>query len=124
MQGFDLADTLVHINYRSGNIPQAIRNAEVLYRPKGNFIIITAQRDDAAIHNAVSEMVSTNFPNCQRVHFVSGGESDIIAKKAALIKEHNLTDFTDNNRAILAGIKELNTGAKLWVMTSDGRKPY
>lgn len=124
MQGFDLADTLVHINYKSGNIVSAIGSAEILYRPKGDFVIITAQQDSPEIHRAISEMVSVNFPNCTRVHFVSGGETDIIKKKAALIKSLGLTDFTDNNRAILAGIKELNTGAKLWVMTGSGRKPY
>lgn len=124
MQGFDLADTLVHINYKSGNIVSAIANAKVLYRPKGNFVIITAQQDNASIHTAISSMVADNFPNCQRVYFVSGGEAEVIKKKAAAIKRLNLTDFTDNNRAILAGIKELNTGAKLWVMTGDGRKPY
>lgn len=124
MQGFDLADTLVHINYKSGNIPAAIKSADVLYRPKGNFIIITAQQDSPEIHRAVSEMVNVNFPNCQRVIFVSGGEADIIKKKAAAIKRNGLTDFTDNNRAILAGLKELNLGVKLWVMTSSGRKPY
>ena len=124
MQGFDLANTLVSINYKSGNIPSAIKNAKVLYRPKGNFVIITAQQDTPEIHNAVSEMVSVNFPNCQRVYFVSGGEAEIIKKKAAAIKRLGLTDFTDNNRAILAGLKELNLGAKLWVMTSSGRKPY
>lgn len=124
MQGFDLADTLVHINYKSGNIVSAIAHADVLYRPKGNFVIITAQQDNPSIHTAISSMVSDNFPNCQRVYFVSGGEAEIIKKKAAVIKRLGLTDFTDNNRAILAGLKELNLGVKLWVMTSNGRKPY
>lgn len=124
MQGFDLADTLVHINYKSGNIVSAISAAKVLYRPKGNFIIITAQQDSPAIHTAISSMVADNFPNCQGVRFVSGGEADIIKKKAGYIKRLKLTDFTDNNRAILAALKELNLGVKLWVMTSDGRKPY
>jgi hypothetical protein len=124
MQGFDLADTLVHINYKSGNIVSAIAHADVLYRPKGNFIIITAQQDNASIHSAISSMVADNFPNCQRVIFVNGGEAEIIKKKAAAIKRLKLTDFTDNNRAILAGLKELNLGVKLWVMTQSGRKPY
>lgn len=124
MQGFDLVDTLVKINYRSGNIISAIAKAEVIYRPKGTFTIITAQQDNPQIHAAISAMVAENFPNCERVHFVSGGESEIIQKKAGYIKRLGLTDFTDNNRAILAGIKELNLGVKLWVMTSSGRKPY
>lgn len=124
MQGFDLADTLVHINYSSGNIVSAIAHAKVLYRPKGNFVIITAQQDSPSIHNAISSMVADNFPNCQRVTFVSGGQAEIIKKKASAIKRLKLTDFTDNNRDILAGLKELNLGVKLWVMTANGRKPY
>lgn len=124
MQGFDLSDTLVRINYKSGNIPQAIKDASVIYRPRGNFVIITAQQDAPAIHAAVSDMVRVNFPNCQHVYFVSGGQAEIIQKKAALIKRLGLSDFTDNNREILAGIKELNTGATLHVMTGSGPKAY
>jgi hypothetical protein len=124
MQGFDLADTLVHIDYNSGNIVNAISRAKVLYRPTGNFVIITAQQDSPSIHTAIKSMIADNFPNCQQVVFVSGSEADIIKKKAAAIKRLNLTDFTDNNRNILAGLMELNLGIKLWVMTTSGRKAY
>jgi len=128
MQGFDLVDTLVEINYAARSPQQLAANiarANVIYRPKGNFVIITAQRDDPIVHRAISQMVSENFPNCQRVYFVDGGESTIVEKKAGLIKRLGLTDFTDNNRSILSKLKDLSTGASLWVMTkSSGRKPY
>lgn len=124
MQGFDLVDTLVKINYASGNVVRAIENAEVIYRPRGEFVIITAQQDSPEIHAAVSRMVEKNFPNCKRVVFVSGSQAEVIKKKAAAIKRWKLTDFTDNNRDILAGIRDANTGATLWVKTGKGRKFY
>lgn len=124
MQGFDLADTLVHINYKSGNIVSAITKAKILYRPKGNFIIVTAQQDSPSIHTAIKSMVKDNFPNCQQVSFVSGGEAEIIAKKASAIKRFNITEFTDNNINILAGLKEKLPNVKFYQMTSNGRKPY
>ena len=128
MQAFDLQDTLVHINYdrafgHNGLIEQ-IAKASVIYRPKGAFIIITAQQDNSDIHDAISSMVAENFPNCERVHFVTGGTAQVADAKAAIIAEKNISDFTDNNREILAKIKEKNLNVKLWVMTKDGRKPY
>lgn len=124
MQGFDLSDTLVRVNYESGNVPQAIRDASVIYRPLENFVIITAQQQNAATNAAVRDMVRINFPICQHVYIISGGRAEIIQKKAEIIKRLALSDFTDNNEEILAGIKELNTGATLHIMTADGPKPY
>lgn len=128
MQAFDLVDTLVEINYAARSPQQLAANiarARVIYRPRGNFVIITAQRNDPIVHRAISQMVSENFPNCQRVYFVEGGEAAIVEKKSELIKRLGITDFTDNNRSILSKMKELKLGVKLWVMTkSSGRQPY
>lgn len=127
MQAFDLVDTLVEINYSVRSRRQLIDNilnAKVIYRPRGQFRIFTAQQDNSEIHDAISRMVSINFPNCIRVHFVSGGEAQVAEAKARLIKQHAITEFTDNNRGILAKIKELVSGVTLWVMTENGKKRY
>jgi hypothetical protein len=127
MQAYDLVDTLVKIDYSVHNTAQMVANikeAKVIHRPTGNFIIITAQPDIPAVHSAVSAMVNDNFPNCQRVVFVSGSEAQVAEKKAGVIKRNNITDFTDNNRAILAKIKELVPDVTLWVMTGSGKKKY
>ena len=127
MQAFDLVDTLVKISYKVYNTEQLvanIKNADVIYRPKGNFIIITAQPDTPAVHTAISAMVNDNFPNCQRVVFVSGSEAQVAEKKASIIKRNGITDFTDNNRNILSKIKDLVPEVTLWVMTGSGRKKY
>ena len=125
---FDLVDTLVKINYAGSfsrrQLIENILNAKVIYRPEGDFEIITAQQDNSEIHSAISRMVSANFPNCKRVHFVSGGEKAVAEAKAEIIKRNGFTSFTDNNRTILGIIKELLTGVTLWVMTSSGRKKY
>jgi len=127
MQAYDLVDTLVKIDYSVHNTAQMvanIKNAKVIHRPTGNFVIITAQPDIPAVHSAVSAMVNENFPNCQRIHFVSGSEAQVAQKKASIIKRSGISDFTDNNRAILAKIKELVPNVKLWVMTSHGKEKY
>ena len=128
MQGFDLDDTLAHVNYQSifgaTSLVDALKTAKVIYTPKSEFVIITARKGSEIVHKATTEWVHQTFPNCKRVYFVEGSTAKVIEEKARLIKELNLTDFTDNNREILAGIKKLETGAKLWVMTQDGRKLY
>lgn len=128
MQAYDLVDTLVHINYKAvfgrTSLLKQIQNATIIYKPQGNFIIITAQQDSADVHSAISEMVSKNFPNCEHVHFVSGSETEIADSKARIIEQKNITDFTDNNVGILAKIKAKGLNVKLWRMTQDGRKAY
>ena len=128
MDGYDLQDTLVRINY-SGSFGERqlianIAKAEVLYKPTGDFVVVTAQQDNPQIHAAIKHMVNEKFPNCQGVYFVSGGEHTVAIKKAASIERLKLKSFTDNNRKILATIKELLPNVSLYVMTGSGRKKY
>jgi len=128
MDGYDLQDTLVKIDYSGAfgerQLLANIAKAEIVYQPMGKFVIITAQQDNPQIHAAIKHMVSEKFPNCQGVYFVSGGEHTVAIKKAASIKRLNLTSFTDNNRNILATIKELLPEVPLYVMTSNGRRKF
>lgn len=128
MDGFDLQDTLVHIDYSASfgkrQLLENIAKASIKYRPTSDFVIITAQQDDQEIHTAIRDMVEKRLPKCQGVYFVSGSQEDIINKKAAGIRRLRLTSFTDNNLDILAGIKAKNIGIRLFKMTSTGRKPY
>lgn len=127
MQAFDLADTLVHINYSAYSTAQLVQNiekAKVIYHPTTPFEVITAQQDNPAIHSAISRMIKANFTGCRGVHVVSGSQAEVIKAKAETIKRIGATTFTDNNREILAGIKELVPEVKLYVMTTSGRRPY
>jgi hypothetical protein len=128
MDGYDLQDTLVHINYSASfgkrQLLDNISKAEILYKPTGDFVIVTAQQDDREIHTVIRDMVEANFPKCQGVYFVSGSEQEVIDKKAASIARLKLSSFTDNNLDILAGIKAKNLGVRLFKMTKTGRKPY
>jgi len=128
MEGYDLQDTLVNINYAASfglsQLVNNIKDAKVLHRPTGEFVIITAQINNTGVHTAIKEMVDEKFPNCAGVFFVSGGQNDIIQKKAASIKRLKLTSFTDNNVKILAGIRELLPEVTLYHMTGNGRKKY
>jgi hypothetical protein len=128
MDGYDLQDTLVKIDYSGAfgerQLIANIAEAKVIYTPSGDFVVVTAQQDNPQIHAAIKHMINEKFPNCQGVYFVSGGEHTVAIKKAASIKRLNLKSFTDNNRNILATIKELLPTVSLFVMTSTGRKKY
>jgi hypothetical protein len=104
MQGFDLVDTLVKINYKVYNTQQLlgnIDNAKVIYKPTGRFVIVTAQENSSEVHRSISQMVKRNFPNCAGIHFVAGSQAEVIKAKAESIVRNNLTDFTDNNLSLI-----------------------
>ena len=128
MDGYDLQDTLVHINYDVAfGLSQLVDNVEkakILHKPQGQFVIVTAQQDNQQIHEAVRKLVDDNFSNCLGVYFVSGGQAAVIQKKAASIQRLKLESYTDNNVRILAGIRELLPEVTLYHMTSSGRKKY
>ena len=128
MEAFDLQDTLVHINYSAAfgriSLVEEISKAKVIYRPQGQFAIITAQQEDAEIHKAITMMIHSKFPNCQSIHFVHGGTEAVAIAKEKIVTRNGYTAFTDNNTDILAKMKELKPDLKLWHMTKDGRKPF
>jgi hypothetical protein len=122
MDAYDLVDTLVKINYNTGNIFTAITGANVIHRPKGNFIVITAQSDNPAIKATITRLVAAKFPECSRIYFVTGSEQAVIARKASVLKRIGATSFTDNNATILAGIHQLLPDLKLYRMTANGAR--
>lgn len=124
MRAFDLQDTLVHIDYGANNIYSAIADARVLYRPIGEFIIITAQPLSSQIRGAIRAMVDDRFPNCTGVYYVSGDERRVVMLKARAIRNQNVTEFTDNNERILAALEPLVPNCKLYKMTNGERTPF
>jgi len=124
MQAFDLSGTLVNIDYNADQLITAIYDAKMIYLPIGPFVIITSQQDNAAIQKAIRAMVNANYPKCERVYFVNGTEQQVIAQKIERLKAIEATEYTDDNRDILAAIRIRLPELKLYVMTSRGRALY
>ena len=124
MQAFDLSGTLVNIDYNADQLITAIYDAQMIYLPIGSFVIITAQQDSAPIQKAIRAMVAANYPKCERIYFVNGTEQQVIAQKIERLKAIEATEYTDDNRDILAAIRIRLPDLKLYVMTSRGRALY
>ena len=124
MRAFDLQDTLVRINYNAPNIYEAIGAARKLYSPVGEFIVISAQPPSSQIRAAVRGMIQDKFPNCSAIYFVSGGERQVIQAKARAIRNHSVTEFTDNDENILKGLAALVPNVKLYKISNGERRPF
>lgn len=124
MRAFDLSGTLVNIDYNADQLITAIYDAKMIYLPIGPFVIITAQQDSAPIQKAIRAMVANNYPKCERIYFVNGTPNEIIAKKIERLKAIEATEYTDDNRDILAAIRIRLPEITLYVMTARGRALY
>lgn len=122
MDFYDFSDTLAKIDWAADNIPAAIIAGRTLYKPQGQFAVITAQQDNPAIHAAVTQWLKTHYgAQCARVYFVTGGESNIIKAKSRILAEQNADSFTDNNTNILRGIRAELPSLRLYQVT-DGKR--
>ena len=117
-----LADTNYSKVFSHKQLVAMYRDAPVLYKPQSPFIAITARGTDADVKNATRAWLKDNQPNCKGVYFVSGGEDAIVAKKTAIMKRLNVTDWTDNNASILGKIKKLDLGIKLWKFNTSKKE--
>lgn len=125
MIGFDLDDTLAKVEYDLAGergLANVYRSAKLLYKPSEPFIVVTARRIPSnADRNATIDWMKENVPNYRGLYFVTGTEDQIIQKKVSYIRSRELTSWTDNNRDILAKIKELTTVPLYW-MKQDGTR--
>ena len=112
---YDLVGTLAEVSYPGENI------TSIIYRPRGAFVIITAQ--SAGSHAHLYAQVRDEFPNVTRIHTVRTGTDALEGKrKAAILKRIGAHSYTDNNRAILNAIREQLPNIDLYLMTSRGRR--
>ena len=130
MEAYDLDDTLAKVDFAQANIRSletVYRQAKVLYQPDVAFIVITARpHGSAALRTATADWLKTNEPNwtggiyyCQ-----ADNEQAVIEEKARLIKAHQVTDFTDNNRDILTALKPMVPGVVLWIIDNGRRARF
>lgn len=109
MIGYDLDDTLAKVEFNLASqrgLANVFRGAKVIRTPDRPFVVISARpHDTQAMRNATREWLREHQPNFQRIYYVSGTEQEIIAAKARLIEQLNLTDFYDNNADIVTKLR-------------------
>lgn len=122
---YDLDDTLANTDYSkafgTASLVGMLEKAPVIYRPTGDFIIITARGDNPAVQRATRAWVKDNLPNCKGVYFTTGSGKPGMERKLAVMKRHNVTEFVDSKRSNLAILRELDPELKL-AYISDGKK--
>ena len=130
MEAFDLDDTLAAVDFEQApvrSLETVYRQAKVLYQPDVAFIVITARPNGSAgVRTATADWLKANQPNWTgAIYYCRGNdEQGIIEEKARLIKAHRVTDFTDNNENILAGLKPLVPGVVLWLIEDGVRTRF
>ena len=130
MEAFDLDDTLAAVDFEQApvrSLETVYRQAKVLYQPDVAFIVITARPNGSAgVRTATADWLKANQPNWTgAIDYCRGNdEQGIIEEKARLIKAHRVTDFTDNNENILAGLKPLVPGVVLWLIEDGVRTRF
>lgn len=125
MIAYDLDDTLANTDYSkafgTASLVGMLEKAPVIYKPSGEFIIITARGDNSAVQRATRTWVKDNLPGCQGVYFTTGSGESGLKQKLAVMKRHNVTEFVDSKKSNLAILKKLDPTLKLSYI-SDGKK--
>lgn len=127
MVGYDLDDTLAKVDWEEAGrrgLANVFASAKVIHRPTQDFIVITARaHSTSAMKTATEKWLRLNFPNYKGIYYVSGSEKEVANAKARLIRQRRLTSFTDNNRDILAMLKELvPASVNLYQITGGEKK--
>ena len=114
---YDLVNTLAEVSYPSETITR------ILYRPRGAFVIITAQ--SAGTHTKLYNQVREQLPGVTRIHTVQTGTDQREGeRKAAILKRIGAHSYTDDNRNILKAIRELLPNIDLYHIRNGNRTKY
>jgi hypothetical protein len=130
MEAYDLDDTLASVDFEQApvrSLETVYRQAKVLYVPDVAFIVITARpHASAGVRTATADWLKANEPNWTGgIYYCNAGsEQGVIEEKARYIKSNRVTDFTDNNEAILAGLRPLVPGVVLWLIDNGVRSRF
>ena len=99
--------------------------AKVLYTPaQEQFYVITARKraGDLFRRNVTSVWLEEKFPGqVLGVHYLSTGRTleNVVRFKARAIADLAITDFVEDNRSVLSGLRKMQLNARLWWF--DGR---
>lgn len=127
MIAFDLDDTLAATEFENAAIRGLVnvfKSAKVIYTPNEPFYVITGRPHATAEQKQATEQwLRDNFPGTYKgTFYVSGNEAEIVKAKAAKIREHRVTSYTDNNRNFLRAISAELPNFPLYTMNADGTR--
>lgn len=101
-----------------------LEKATVKYQPSGEYIIITARGENAAVQKATRKWVNDNLTGCQGVYFTTGSGETGMKNKLEVMKRHNVTEYVDTKQSNLAILKKLDPQLKLATITSGKKETY
>ena len=128
MIAYDLDNTLANISFDGvfgiNDMVSRMEKATVRYKPSGDFIIITARGDNAAVQRVTRAWVKENLPGCKGVYFVTGSGAPAVKRKIEVMKRQGVTEFADGKTSVLAEFRKQDPELKLWHITAKGKVAY
>lgn len=111
MNGYDLDDTIARVDFEQAStrgLATVYSQADVIYRPRGRFVIITARTHSTpALKSATLKWLQDNFENFVSIRYVPNGSAESVGRaKARIANEMRLDSYTDANREILQAMAE------------------
>lgn len=127
MIAFDLDDTLAATEFQNAGVRGLVnvfKSAKRIYTPTEPFYVITGRPHATAEQRQATEAwLREQYPdNYKGTFYVSGTEAQIIKAKAAKIREHRVTSYTDNNRDFLRALNAELPDLALYSMSADGNR--
>lgn len=118
MLAFDIDGTLASTNFsrvvNQAQLLEIMANASVKYHPRGEFAIVTARGESAAVQRVTRAWVRENFPNCKGIYFTSTGGDAGMKAKLEVIKRHGLDGYVDSDNSKLSAMRKLDQEITLY----------
>jgi len=118
MLAYDLDDTLAETSFEhimgQGSLVDMMANAPVKYQPEGDFVIITARGENAAVQRTTRKWVADNLTGCKEVYFTTGSGRPGMERKLSIIKEHGYDGYVDSSGSNLAIMATLDDTIELY----------
>lgn len=92
--------------------------ARPLLVPRGTFCVISARKSTPEIMKITGDWIQQRYPGqLTGLYLLSESRSleNVIAFKSARIRSLGLTDFTEDNPKIVAGLRKLDLNCRIWL---------
>jgi hypothetical protein len=101
-------------------------NARPLLKPTEPFIAISARKNDDVIYNITLDWLHQHHGDLvvsMALLPFSRTVENVVAFKSSVIEQYGLTDFTEDNKAILKGLSQLGLSTRLWYWVEGMAEP-